>query len=65
MHLNVKFDYNSTSFSPPVIKVVVYNRPGGRSSWSHHGESVWYIGPDMEHYRHHKAYIAKKIREEI
>ena len=50
---------------PPGKIVVLHNRPKDIASWAPHGEPVWYIGPAMEHYRFHKAYIPKTRAERI
>ena len=50
---------NCTLIDPLVTGVVMKNWPTDRASWAPHGEPSWYIGPAMDHYRFHKAYILK------
>ena len=48
--LEGQFDFNKTPLAPPVIKVIVQEKPQPRKIWWIHGVPGWYIGPDMEHY---------------
>ena len=64
-HLNCDFYYNKIPLSSQGTKVVVHERPGERASWAPHGEPVWHIGPSMEHYWWHKAYINDTRSERI
>ena len=60
-----EFGFNCTPLAPPGTIVVMHNRPKYCASWAPHGENGWYVGPAMEHYRCHKAYIPKTRAERI
>ena len=51
------FNYLRTPLAPPGMKVIVHERPETRGSWSPHGIDGWYVGPAMNHYRCHRAWI--------
>jgi hypothetical protein len=38
---------------------VAHNKPDKRNSWDPHGNTGWYTGPAMEHYRCYEVYIPK------
>jgi len=63
--LNGPFDYNKTPLAPPGTKVVVYETPEVRGTWSPHGVDGWYIGSARKHYRCHRVYITKTRTERI
>ena len=60
-HISGEFNFNRTPLAPPGTRVVMNNIPNDCSSWEPHVEYGWYIGPSMEHYMFHKAYIPKTI----
>ena len=43
--------------APTGIHVIVHDKPGKRTSWSHHDTSGWYIGTSLDHYRCIKCYM--------
>ena len=45
------FDFNRTPLVPLCVKILVYETPSQRGSWSPHGVEGWYIGPAMKNYR--------------
>ena len=45
------FDFNRTPLVPLGVKMLVYETPSQRGSWSPHGVEGWYIGPAMRNYR--------------
>jgi hypothetical protein len=53
------FDFNRTPLAPPGTKVVVHVKPDKRQSWAPHGNTGWYTGPAMEHYRCYQIYVTK------
>jgi len=60
------FQYNSTPFAPPGIKVLLHESPEQRSnSWSPHNLEGWYLGPSMQHYRQHRIWIKATNAERI
>ena len=59
------FNYNLKPLAPPGTRVVIHNRPNDCTSWAPPGEDGWYIRPEMEHYRFHKAYTPKTIVDRI
>ena len=63
--LNGAFDYNATPLAPPGTKIIAYDTPTARKTWSPHGMDGWYIGNAAEHYRCHKVYITKTRAERI
>ena len=58
-HINGNFDYNTTPLSPPGTKLVSFEPPDKRNSWSKHGTHVWYIGSLLHHYRCWNIYVTK------
>ena len=48
--LNGAFDYNITPLAPPGTKIIAYDTPSTRKTWSPHGMDGWYIGNATEHY---------------
>ena len=56
------FDYNRTPLAPPGIKIQAYVRPDDRKSWAPHAQTGFYVGPAMDHYRCHRAWI-KQTRQ--
>lgn len=57
--LHGAFDFNKTPLAPPGTRVLVHVKPNKRTTWAPHGETGWYIGPAMEHYRCHQVFIPK------
>jgi hypothetical protein len=57
--LHGNFDFNLTPLAPPGTKIVAHNKPDKRNSWDPHGNTGWYTGPTMEHYRCYEVYIPK------
>ena len=64
-HIFGEFSFNCTPLAPLVKRVIFHNRPNDHALWAPHGEVGCYIGPAMEHYRCHKAYIPKTRAERI
>jgi hypothetical protein len=48
--LHGNFDFNWMPLAPPGTRVV-HIKPDKRKSWDPHGNTSWYTGPVMEHYR--------------
>ena len=46
-----EFNFLATPLAPPGTKVVAHISPTKRGSWELNGESGWYVGPSMHHYR--------------
>jgi hypothetical protein len=44
---------------PPGTKVVIHIKPDKRKSWDPHGNTGWYTGPAMVHYRCYHIYVTK------
>ena len=63
--LNGSFNFNATPLAPPGTKVLVYETPSTRRSWSPHGIVGWYVGPAMDHYRCFRCFIPKTGNERI
>jgi len=57
--LHGNFDFNRTPLAPPGTKVVIHVKPDKRKSWDPHGNTGWYTGPAMEHYRCYNIYVPK------
>ena len=51
------FSYAKTPLAPPGIKIVCFETPAKRLSWSTHGVDGFYVGPALDHYRCFKVYI--------
>ena len=58
-------DFNKAPLAPPGTKVIIYKKPGARSSWSYHGEQGWYVGPALNHYRCYRCFLPRTGREII
>ena len=63
--LNGMFNFDATPLAPPGCKVVIYEAPSNRTSFSPHGTDAWYIGPTLKHYRCYKTYVTKTRAERI
>ena len=63
--INGSFNFNATPLSPPGTKVLVYETPSTRRSWSPHGLGGWYVGPAMDHYRCFRCFTPKTGSERI
>ena len=46
-----QFNFQSTPLAPPGTKVIAHINPDIRDSWELNGESGWYVGPALQHYR--------------
>ena len=55
--LHGRFDYNATPLAPIGIRVLAYEGPDKRGTWSPHGLDAWYLGPAYEHYRCYRVWI--------
>ena len=62
--LHGPYDYNAHPLAPPGIKVLAFEDPTMRESWSPHGREGFYIGPALDHYRCHRIYLTdtKRVR---
>ena len=49
-------------YHPPGMKVVAHVAPEDQATWDLNGESCWYIGPSMNHYRCVQCYFPKTGR---
>ena len=56
-YLHGRFDYNATPLAPIGIRVLAYEGPDKRGTWSPHGLDAWYLGPAYEHYRCYRVWI--------
>ena len=63
--MNGTFDYNKTPLAPPGTKVLVYEPPSLRKTWSAHCVEGWYLGPAPNHYRCHRCFVTKTRSERI
>ena len=48
--LHDAFDFNLTPLAPPGTKIIIYDKPAIRGSWTTRGYKGWYIGPAFNHY---------------
>jgi hypothetical protein len=55
--LHDRFDCNATPLAPIGIRVLAYESPDKRGTWSPHGLDAWYLGPAHEHYRCYRVWI--------
>ena len=51
------FDFNTTPMAPLGTKIVAYEKPNQRATWSKHRVLGWYIIPALEHYRCYKVFV--------
>lgn len=64
-HLHGQPQFMVTPIAPAGTKVVVYETPEQRASWSPHGVDGFYVGPALQHYRCYKVYVTKTKRTRI
>ena len=43
--------------APPGTRVIVYDKPGKRTSWGHNNTPGCYIGPSLDQYRCMQCYM--------
>ena len=53
------FNYNAMPLAPPGTQVIIHEKPTVRVTWAPHGMKGWYLGPLMNHYLCHHAYVTK------
>ena len=58
-YFNGPFDYNATPLGPLGSRVIIHNKASSRKSWDQRGESGWYVGPALVHYRCYTTCKAK------
>jgi hypothetical protein len=64
-HYHGLIDYNKTVFGPPGCKIIAHEKPSHRRTWEAHGQTGWYLGPAMQHYRFQNVYITATASERI
>ena len=52
-----KYDFLAHPIAPLGTKVLVFDPPDMRASWSAHGVLGYYLGPALDHYRNVKVFI--------
>jgi hypothetical protein len=57
--LNGYFDFNKKPLAPPVIRIIVHEKPDQRASWDPHGLDGYYLGPALDHYQCYQVHITK------
>ena len=55
----VEFNFNATPLAPPGTKIVTHIKSDKRRTWELNGESGWYVGSSMDHYRCVKCYFPR------
>ena len=55
------FDFNATTFAPPVTEVIVNLKPTIRKSWAPRGQDGWYIDRAKDQERCYNIYIPETI----
>ena len=60
-----EFNCSSTPIAPPRTKIVSHIKPNIRNSWGLNGQSGWYVGPAMRHYRCVRCYFPATKSERI
>ena len=58
-YLHGEFDFNATQLALPGTKVVVHKKKGQQKTWELNGESAWYTGSAMQHYRNLSYYYLR------
>ena len=53
MALEGNYDFIKPPPAPEVTKVIIHEKLGQQKSWYSYGVEVWYLIPDMQHYRFH------------
>ena len=54
-----EFNFAATPLAPPGTKTVSHRKPNNRGTWELNGETGWYVGPSMQHYRCVKCYFPR------
>jgi hypothetical protein len=61
--VNGNYDFNRIPIAPPGIRVLVYETPTARASWSPHAVDGWYVGPAQDSYRIYRVWIEETRAE--
>ena len=54
-----EFNFNATPLPPPGTKVIAHTNASNRKTWDLNGQTGWYTGPALEHYRLVTIYFPK------
>jgi hypothetical protein len=60
-----QYDFAAHPIAPPGIHMLVHKKPALRSSWAPHALNAWYVGPALQHYRCHRAWVWTSRHERI
>jgi hypothetical protein len=56
--LHGPYDFSATPIAPPGMKIVSHEKPKiNRATWAPHGQTGFYVGPAMSHYRCFRVWI--------
>ena len=58
-----EFNFAATPLAPPGTKIVAHIKSSQRRTWELNGESGWYVGPAMKHYRCVTCYFPRTKAE--
>ncbi len=61
-HLHGEYDFDRNPIAPPGTKVLIYETPQVRPTWSPHGLIGFYVGPAMQHYRSYNILVKETNR---
>jgi hypothetical protein len=65
MHKYGQYNFNAHPIAPPGTHLLVHKKPDLRASWAPHALDAWYLGPAMQHYRCHRAWIWDTRHERV
>lgn len=64
-YINKPYDFNKMPMAPAGTKIIAHSKPTKRASWAYHGQTGWYVGPSLDHYRCVTCYLPNTYREII
>jgi hypothetical protein len=54
-----EFNFSATPLAPPGTKIVAHIKSDQRRTWELNGETGWYVGPSLNHYRCVQCYFPR------
>ena len=58
-YIHGTFNFLATPLAPPGTRTIAHIKPTVRGTWELNGESGWYVGPALDHYRCVTVYFPK------
>jgi Reverse transcriptase (RNA-dependent DNA polymerase) len=60
-----QYNFSANPLAPPGTHFLVHDKPSHRATWAPHAVDAWYVGPALQHYRCHRAWIWETRHERI